>query len=166
MSSQFDAIADSLARLYHYLRDTQIELAHQETDYTAAVLAKAPEEGWPGKNEEQRKAARDRALADDETCKLITARISQLRDDLADCEADLEALRERRDALRRGIRERLTGALEMRYGVQVEFREPADGAFDGETDVEADAMAEAAVYAGGDGRAAGQAAMPEDEIPF
>ena len=111
MSNPHNAIADRLAALYKSQRGAQIELSHQETDLAARILAITPEGGWGGKNEGERKTARELAVASDETCKAINIRVSELRDDLADTEGEIDALREQRDALRWKIRADMVAAL-------------------------------------------------------
>lgn len=111
----FAAIANRLADLYKGQRGIQIELSHQESDLAARILVIVPEGGWPGKNEAERKIAKEIAVAEDATCKVIGQRITELRDDLADTEGEIDALREQRDALRWQATAKLADALEAKY---------------------------------------------------
>ena len=131
MSKLFE-IADRLGDLYKAQRGIQIELAHQEQDLAARVLTLTPADGWPGKNEGERKTAKEIAVANDEICQRINQRISELRDDLADSEGEADALREQRDALRWAATAKLADALEAKYigRKQIAVAEAIDEALD------------------------------------
>lgn len=129
------SLANRLGELYQSKRGAQIELAHQEADLEGNILRLTPDDGWPGKNEENRRLARERALADDQACRNIAARMTELRDDLADLEAEIDALDAERRAREWMIRQQLVEALMVR-AVQQNHKDGdrAEQAFDDAAD--------------------------------
>lgn len=133
-------IAQALAVLRRGLKDHQIELAHWDADITARQLYLTPPEGWPGKNEAARDAARDKAFADDPQLKEQRARRDELRRVAADLEIQITALEDERRAWEWAIRDRLVEALSGRRNgreavEQTGFDDAADHAFVEELDV-------------------------------
>lgn len=106
-------IADRLSELYRAKKDVQVRLAHTDDDYAARLLALTPRpDGWPGKNAEQRELAQATAEDADLALRALRQVRSELRDQLAHTETEIDALIERRDAQRWAIRERMARALE------------------------------------------------------
>jgi hypothetical protein len=103
--------ASILADLHRNRAQLQIELGQQESLQAECQLKITPAEGWPGKNEEQRKTARELAYASDEVLRSISSKISEIRDTLTDCEAEVSAHQELASAARWEIRARLAEAL-------------------------------------------------------
>lgn len=189
--SMLNELADRIGDLYRSRAEIQIKLAHageDERNRQIHILSITDVVGL-GKTDADRKRALEILFAGDETLQKISGRQTELRDILADCQAEIDALEMQFKAERWNIRAQLARALEGKYGARAEFREPADGAFDGEADSEADVIAGAAIYddetAEGDAidransasdditdlsaqaaSAAGQAMMRKDEIPF
>ena len=125
--SQHSELAAQLGRLYRERRARQAALAHCEEDLSGREAAVTPADGWPGKNEEARKAARLAALAGDETIRAIRANQSKLRDELAELEGIVDEMEAQRRGLEWDVRERLAQALAGRH----EAAGPAeDAAFD------------------------------------
>jgi len=125
--SQHSALAFNLGKFYRERREQQARLAHCDDDLAGREIALVPAEGWPGKNDEARKAARLAALAGDETIQAIRANQSKLRDDLAQLEGLIEDLEAQRRGAEWEVRDRLATALAGRR----ETRAPVeDAAFD------------------------------------
>jgi hypothetical protein len=110
-STRLIEIAATLGTLIRARRDHQIELSHQQSDYAARVLALAPADGWPGKNEEMRSLARQRAEADDPALKALRDMQSETADELSAIESDIESLSVERRAIEWLIRDRMASAL-------------------------------------------------------
>ena len=132
-------IAQALAVLRRGLKDHQIELAHWEADIAGRQLYLTPPDGWPGKNAEQRDAARDQAFAADGQLKEQRARRDDLRRAVADLEIQITALEDERRAWEWAIRDRLVEALSGRRNgreavEQTAFDDGADQAVVEETD--------------------------------
>lgn len=107
-------IAQALSVLRRGLKDHQIELAHWEADIAARELFLTPVDGWTGKNESARDAARDRAFAEDAQLKEQRAKRDELRRVVADLESQVAALEDERRAWEWAIRDRLVEALSGR----------------------------------------------------
>jgi hypothetical protein len=122
--------AQQLAALYRQRKRIEIQVAHRVGLLDARALTITPPDGWPGKNEAERKTARDKAIADDPACRVIIENLTVLRDDLARIEGEIAAA----EALRRGAE------WETREGLRLAFaqtdsssgpaHEPADAAFE------------------------------------
>jgi chromosome segregation ATPase len=81
-------------------------------------IAITPRSGWlsdqPKSNAEQREAERDRIFAADETLQKIADIQSDLRDQLAALEGEIDALEERRDAMKWTVRQVLAETMSDR----------------------------------------------------
>lgn len=85
-------LADELAALYHDKAEASIELAHFEQDRENRLLALTPAEGWPGKNEEQRKTARELTVAADSFLQTIGKTQMEVSDKLARIDGEISGL--------------------------------------------------------------------------
>jgi hypothetical protein len=133
---------------------------HQwEVDQNIAgrMVAIIPEGGWPGKNEAERNAARDKAVLEDAYLGEQKAQRYELKSFEAVLTGGIAALDAERRALEWSIRERLVD----QYGPQVtEGAEPVDNAVEQESE-EAIFEAEEAKW---DGR--NLVSTDESDIPF
>ena len=111
MSSQHNQLAAQLGKLYRERKQKSLAMAHCDEDMEARELAMTPAEGWSGKNEEARKAARAIAMSSDDTCKAIRAVKVKLRDELADLDGLVDELESQRRGLEWTVRERLAQAM-------------------------------------------------------
>lgn len=123
-------IAISLKRLYeeralHSLNEWQ---AGKDAEQRAALLT--PPEGWPGKNQEQREAAREQALAGDPAYAQCVKDQQAAHRAVVEIEAQIEGLAAERRALEFAVRITLAQALTVQ-GVNANHRgDPVDNAFD------------------------------------
>lgn len=124
-----------LTELYLANRKREVELAHMREDLEGRQMFMAPVEGWPGKNEEQRKIAAWKAFDADEVCITLKRSIRQSEIDMAELHGEIQSLEaERRDlewAIRAAMTQALSGALPS-----------ADGGPDSEFDDAIQAQAE------------------------
>lgn len=129
-------IARELGLLYTAQRSAEIALAHQREDLDARRVALAPADGWPGKNEEQRKIAAGCAYAADETIRTIAGAIVAGEKTLATLAGQIAALEAERRALEWAIRGELVQALAGRR-IEPESRGPVEeAAFDAAADAQ------------------------------
>lgn len=99
-------------------------------DLERRKLDLTPIEGWPGKNEEQRNTAREKAFAGDEITQNLSKTVSELESRLGLLAGEIEASEAERRAEEWRIRARMVDALEHR-GVQPNGRgDRAEAAFD------------------------------------
>jgi len=89
-----------------------------------------PAEGWPGKNDKERKAAEEKAYLEDEILQKGLADLAQIKVKLAQLEGEISALEAERRALEWGVRSQMVSAL-AQARVDTNGRgEPAERAFD------------------------------------
>lgn len=104
-------IAEALGDDYSDQAVLELCLARQREELAWRKIQLMPEEGWPGKNEELRKAAAEKASAADEACRMMIANIRQDENSLVELTAQIRAVEAYRRALEWGIRERLASML-------------------------------------------------------
>ena len=113
--NSFMDVADQLGDYYKTRRNIQIQLSHAEEDHELRALAITPKGGWlsdqPKSNAEQREAERKRVFAADETLQKIAAIQRDLRDQLSDISAKIEALEEIRDSMKWTVRQSLAESM-------------------------------------------------------
>src|SRR5690348_6090532 len=122
--SNFQFHAQNLTTLYLARTEYQIRIRHLEEDTEARRVHVVPEEGWPGKNDEARKAARDKAFAADPTLTSIASDIRRLRDQLARVEAAIASNEVRFKADRWDTRQQLVEALRRQGTTSEEHADP------------------------------------------
>lgn len=127
--------AKTLSDWFKIRTQKQIALGHSEQDLEARKLALTPKDGWLSdkakSNEEQRRAEAERTFSADDVCQKIMKFIVDSRDELADLEAQIEALQEQASAERWRIRELLATALGAKLqGERVEDAAPGAPEFD------------------------------------
>lgn len=114
-NNSFMDVADQLGDYYKTRRNIQVQLSHCEEDHELRGIAITPKGGWlsdqPKSNAEQREAERDRVFAADETLQKIAAQQRDLRDQLSDISAEIEALEEIRDAMKWTVRQALAESM-------------------------------------------------------
>ncbi len=129
-------IATNLTQLYQQRNTLSLSQWQQENDLAARQLYLVPSDGWPGKNETERKTAAAKACADDETCRKIEAQIAGTKADLAGADAEIAGLEAERRALEWEVRGELVKALQfnhLEYSGAVEetaFDQMADATLD------------------------------------
>lgn len=142
--SRISDYAQTLAALYRQRKDRQVALSHLEADAEARKKYLVPAGGWlsdqPKATVDQRKQACETACFNDEVLKAIALKTGELRDALADVEAEILALEELASAERWAIREKIAQALLARFGGErlaedaapsaPEFDQSAQGAAD------------------------------------
>lgn len=100
-----------------------------------------PAEGWPGKNDKERKAAEEKAYLEDEILQKGLADLAEIKVKLAAIEGEIQALEAERRALEWGIRSQMVSAL-AQARVDTNGRgDPAERAFDDAIQTELDAQA-------------------------
>ena len=134
--TKLQELAGQLADLYKVRKNLQVNIDHTSAEIEARKLDLTPAEGWPGKNEEQRSIAREKAFAGDRDLCAMNLALSGLRDDLAGFEADIEGLQVVASAERWAVREKLADALLARGVEASDDQDPEAPEF---SDVEDDA---------------------------
>lgn len=123
--NRMDEIANSLGQHYRALRMLELALGHKRQDLDGRKLYLAPAEGWPGKNENERKTAAEKCYAEDDICKSLAALIRENEGQIAEQSADSQALEAWRRGLEWDIRQQLVDALRQR-GVQEQNHGPVE----------------------------------------
>ena len=80
-------------------------------------LMLAPNEGWPGKNQDVRDIARDLAYSADVELQVLSAQVAALEHDLTILGGDIEATESERRASEWAIRMRYVRTLEVEMGI-------------------------------------------------
>lgn len=124
-----------------------------EKDIEARKLALLPSDGWPGKNEEQRKTAAQQAYLADEPLRKMDAEWDLLRAQLSAIDANVAALEAERKAIEWIIRAQLVDALAARH---IQF-DGTEDAFDQAADARMDTQMDAALV---------DADPLDDDLPF
>lgn len=137
MTTRMTTIAEELGTRYR----TRATLSQRkrELDQEAEIkrLYITPPDGWPGKNAEQRDAAKLTAELQDETLIKINDALEILEDEASANSASIDALEAERRALEWEIRERLVDALSWNH-VQTEVDTKVEvTAFDDAADAKA-----------------------------
>lgn len=89
-----------------------------------------PAEGWPGKNDKERKSGEEKAYLVDEIIQKSLSDLAELRADLAQTDAEIQALEAERRSLEWGIRSQMIGALTQAHIDANGRGDPAERAFD------------------------------------
>jgi hypothetical protein len=127
-------IAVELAKKYQERAQVAVKEWQIHQDAEARKLFLIPPEGWPGKNQEQRDAARDKAFAEDEAISSIMDAQSAIRQETILLDGEIQALEAERRSLEWAIRARLVAALEQKniqanhngYRGDISFEDTAD----------------------------------------
>lgn len=162
--SRMMEIAAKLGELYQARAGASLTEWQAAQDMERRVIEITPPEGWPGKNEEQRRAAKEAALLADDQYQQAWADHRTAHSATITIQADIDALEAERRALEWQVRAALVEALRD-GGVQSNHRgDPAGNtAFDDAADdriwrQEFAKAAPAASYQ--------MLAVDDDEIPF
>jgi hypothetical protein len=132
-------IATILNAAYTKRAELSLKQWQLEHDLESRQLYLAPSEGWPGKNEAERKLAQAKTYQMDEACRKIEAQIAEVRQACAGIDASVSGLEAERRALEWEIRGELVKVLQqnhVEYSGQVE-----DFAFDTATQLQLDQAA-------------------------
>ena len=97
-------LAKEIAIANAKINDFEFRLDNQKSDLEARKLALVPEQGWPGKNEGERKLAEKSAVMSDEACQNIEKNIFGFREALVTLKSEVSALETERRALEWSIR--------------------------------------------------------------
>jgi hypothetical protein len=93
-----------------------------------------PPDGWPGKNEEQRRVAAEKVFADDPALSGHKKELLNLRQKLITIDAEIQALDAERRALEWSIRNDLISRLSQAGVARDDQHEPADAVSDHQLD--------------------------------
>lgn len=96
------------------IKDHEIRIKHLREDYDARVVAITPENGWPGKNADERDTAKARAEATDETLASLRELIRTYEHDLAEANGEMSAFEIARREREWQVRERIAEALQAK----------------------------------------------------
>jgi len=165
-------IATELGKLYQALRLLEVAKAHKEADLAGRKLFLTPAEGWPGKNDGERKTAAEKAWAKDDTCKALATLIRENEGQIAEMLGQCQALEAERRAQEWNVRVLLIEALRGAHVNPNGHGPIEETAFDDVTQAEMDAAmqsaAEETFFAGGpypEGMP-GPAQPDDDDFPF
>ena len=111
-------IADDLAARYETRAKTSLIQWQANRDIERIKLSLTPPDGWPGKNEEQRRTAAEKAYAEDDTLQAALIQYNTAYKALIELDAEIAGLEARRKALEWTIRAQLVEAL-RRDGITV-----------------------------------------------
>lgn len=158
-------LAGELKQLYAGQRLVEVALAHKREDLVARKFYLAPADGWPGKNEEQRRTAQEKAFAEDDVCASLGKLIRDNEARLAEFSAQVAALEAERRAIEWAVR---IGIVEALTGQAIEAPAPVEETAFDETTA---ARLEQALFAPGAerlGRAEPQPApySADEDVPF
>jgi hypothetical protein len=131
------AIAKEIGDLYTQRTGYSLLEWQAEQDIERRKVELAPADGWPGKNEEQRKLAAEKTFQADETYQKAWADARAARNALTQLEGKIAALEAERRALEWEIRAQLVIALTNSH-VQRSGGEVSDTAFGDVMDSQAD----------------------------
>ena len=135
-------ISGALGILYIENRSVEITLAHHREDLAGRKLALAPADGWPGKNEGERKLTAEAAYATDEVCLALAKMIREDELQLSIVQAQTQALEAERRGLEWEIRARLVDVMSRNH-VQANSSGPVEEtAFDDAAQAQADNLPE------------------------
>lgn len=108
-------IAKRLIELYNQRGAQSLRLWHAEQDLELRQVALIPAEGWPGKNEGERKTAQTKAYKSDDVCEKIEAQIARHKTEVSTTDAEIAGLEAERRALEWEIRGELVKALQREH---------------------------------------------------
>jgi hypothetical protein len=124
-----EQITNELAELYQQRELLKLDLWRIVRDIDEAELQATPPEGWQGKNDAERKLAQSRTFAKDPGIAVYRSREYDLRKEMADVEASIQANEIRFEGLKWSIRLGLVQAL----GKGDPFQAAEDHAMDAES---------------------------------
>ena len=111
-------IADDLAARYETRAKTSLIQWQANQDIDKRRLELTPPEGWPGKNEEQRRTAAEKVYAEDDALQAALIQGNTAYRALVELDAEIAGLEARRKALEWTIRAQLVDVL-RRDGITV-----------------------------------------------
>ena len=127
-------IADDLAARYETRAKTSLIQWQANQDIDKRRLELTPPEGWPGKNEEQRRTAAEKVYAEDDALQAALIQGNTAYRALVELDAEIAGLEARRKALEWTIRAQLVDVL-RRDGITVKpIEDPFQAVMDQETD--------------------------------
>ena len=130
----------TLPEMYRQRAALNVSKWQASQDMELRKLEITPAEGWPGKNEETRGIARDKAFAADEAIRNLSATIGEFEHRLGILAGDIEAAEAERRAEEWRIRARLCAALEARAIQQNGRGDRAEAGFDDAAQAELDCV--------------------------
>lgn len=161
-------IASRLGKLYAFLRNGETLLKHHQEDLEGRKMHLAPADGWPGKNDSERKIAQEKIFAGDETCQALRTLIRMNETKQAEMQGEVQGLEAERRAIEWTIREQMVYALMFNRLYSSGDGAVEETAIDDGSDGAMLAAAEEAVFADGqypNGTPDG-AQEQESEFPF
>ena len=127
-------IADDLAARYETRAKTSLIQWQANQDIERIKLSLTPVEGWPGKNEEQRRTAAEKVYAEDDALQAATIKGDTAYRAIVALDAEIAGLEAKRKALEWTIRAQLVDVL-RRDGIAVKpLDDPFQAVIDQETD--------------------------------
>jgi len=138
-----DELADRLS--VAYAKRAKLELDRWQADQLLAERAKAltPENGWPGRNEQARQAAREKALAEDSAYQNALTNRQAAHEKLLGLAGEIDSLEAQRRAAEWRIRERMVELLERNSVAPQRRGDRVEAAFDDLAQAGLDAALEA-----------------------
>lgn len=129
-------IATTLSELYDTQAKTRLIQWQAEQDINRLKLSMTPPDGWPGKNEEQRKTAAEKTFAENDELQAAQVKYNAAYKALVELEAKIAGMEAQRKAEEWTIRAQLVEVLRSN-GIQVSkledpFMAVADQAVDDE----------------------------------
>lgn len=127
-------IAKTLTELYDTRAQTTLIQWQAERDIDRIKLSLTPPDGWPGKNEEQRRTAAEKAYAGNDELQAAMVKHSSAFKALVELGAKIDGMETQRRAEEWSIRADLVDVL-RREGIEVKpMEDPFQAVMDQETD--------------------------------
>lgn len=139
MTRSLHEIAAELAEKRQIKAQTEMLKWQAGKDMEARLIELTPPEGWPGKNDGQRAAAKAKALAADDAYMTASDQADMATGALIELDAQITALEDERRAAEWEIRLRQVQALEAQ--IQGDRRSPDGQLFDGQLQRQVDEQA-------------------------
>lgn len=111
LRSEFLQQSDKLGEYARNMPTLRLGVAHLKEDIAAREVFMIPPEGWPGKNESERKAAAAKAYAEDPALREMRAALRTAEIAVAQCEGEMDAIKQRMTALQMLVRDQTAQAL-------------------------------------------------------
>jgi len=131
MSERLIDLGLQLGELYRSAAEARLQDWQCSQDIDKRKVEITPADGWPGKNDKERRAAEDRAYLDDMIIQTGLIDLAEIKADLAKIDGQVAALEAERRSLEWSIRAQMVSALtQARVDTNNGRGDPTERAFD------------------------------------